>query len=214
MLGWFRKLLPKEDKFFVLFERHAETLKAGAAALDGVLSGSMPIDAGCAEIFAEENRADVIAGEVMLEVGRTFITPFDRGDIEELIGSMDDAIDQMQKTAKAIQLFEVESFASPMQELGKTIVEASQRVGELLPMLRDIKKHAIGIGALAKEIGAIEQRSDELCDRGLKQLFKAQSGGDAMGFIVGAEVYDHLEKVVDRFEDVAKRVSRIVLEHL
>jgi predicted phosphate transport protein (TIGR00153 family) len=214
MLGWFQKLLPKEDKFFVLFERHAQTLQAGAAALDGLLSGATPIGAGCAEIFAEENRADAIAGEVMLEVGRTFITPFDRGDIEELIGSMDDAIDQMQKTAKAIQLFEVERFEPSMQELGKTVVAAAHKVGELLPMLRDIKKHAIGIGALAKEIGAIEERSDRLYDQGLKELFKAHRGTDAMGFIVGAEIYDHLEKVVDRFEDVAKRVSRIVLEHL
>jgi len=214
MLGWFQKLLPKEDKFFVLFERHAQTLQAGAAALDGLLSGATPIEAGCAEIFAEENRADAIAGEVMLEVGRTFITPFDRGDIEELIGSMDDAIDQMQKTAKAIRLFEVESFTPCMQELGKTVVAASQKVGELLPMLRDIKKHAVGIGALAKEIGAIEEHSDQLYDQGLKELFKAHRGTNAMGFIVGAEIYDHLEKVVDRFEDVAKRVSRIVLEHL
>lgn len=214
MLGWFQKLLPKEDKFFVLFERHAQTLQAGAAALDGALSGTTAIAAGCAEIFAEENRADTIAGEVMLEVGRTFITPFDRGDIEELIGSMDDAIDQMQKTAKAIQLFEVERFEPSMQELGKTIVTASHKVGELLPMLRDIKKHAVGIGALAKEIGAIEEHSDRLYDQGLKELFKAHRGSDAMGFIVGAEIYDHLEKVVDRFEDVAKRVSRIVLEHL
>ncbi|WP_332682746.1 DUF47 domain-containing protein [Bosea sp. (in: a-proteobacteria)] len=214
MLGWFQKLLPKEDKFFGLFERHSVTLVAGAKALDQLLSGTVPIEAGCAEIFAQENLADEIAGEVMLETGRTFITPFDRGDIEELIGSMDDAIDQMQKTAKAIRLFEVESFAPRMTELGAVIVQASERVAVLLPMLRDIKKHAIAIGALAKEIGAIEERSDELYDQGLKELFKAHRNADAMGFIVGAEIYDHLEKVVDRFEDVAKRVSRIVLEHL
>ena len=214
MLGWFQKLLPKEDKFFVLFEAHAVTLVAGARALDGLLSGSMTIGTGCAEIFKQEDLADDIAGQVMLETGRTFITPFDRGDIEELIGSMDDAIDQMKKTAKAITLYEVESFEPGMAELGVVIVQASERVALLLPMLRDIKKHAVGIGALAKEIGAIEERSDQLYDQGLKELFKAHRGTDAMGFIVGAEIYDHLEKVVDRLEDVAKRVSRIVLEHL
>jgi predicted phosphate transport protein (TIGR00153 family) len=214
MLGWFQKLLPKEDKFFVLFERHAQTLKAGAAALDGLLSGATPIEAGCAEIFAEENRADAIAGEVMLEVGRTFITPFDRGDIEELIGSMDDAIDQMQKTVKAITLFEVDDFAPCMKELGFVIVQTSERVADLLPMLRDIKKNAVNIGMLAKEIGGMEEKSDELHDQGLKELFKAHRTSDTMAYIVGAEIYDHLEKVVDRFEDVAKRVSRIVLEHL
>ena len=81
-------------------------------------------------------------------------------------------------------------------------------------MLRDIKQHADSIGKLAKEIGAIEERSDELYDQGLKALFKAHRASDTMPFIIGAEIYDHLEKVVDRFEDVAKRVSRIVLEHL
>lgn len=214
MLGWFQKLLPKEPKFFDLFESHSRTLVAGAVALNGLLRGETPVEAGCAEVLFQENRADEIAAEVMLEVGRTFITPFDRGDIEELIGSMDDAIDQMQKTVKAITLFEVASFEPCMKELGAVIVQASERVVVLLPMLRDIKKHAISIGALAKDIRAIEERSDELHDQGLKALFKAHRTSDTMGFIVGAEIYDHLEKVVDRFEDVAKRVSRIVLEHL
>ncbi|KFC73893.1 hypothetical protein FG93_01583 [Bosea sp. LC85] len=214
MLGWFQKLLPKEPKFFDLFESHSRTLVAGAVALNGLLSGEIPVAAGCAEVLTQENRADEIAAEVMLEVGRTFITPFDRGDIEELIGSMDDAIDQMQKTAKAITLFEVASFEPCMKELGAVIVQASERVVVLLPLLRDIKKHAMSIGALAKDIRSIEERSDELYDQGLKELFKAHQTSDTMAFIVGAEIYDHLEKVVDRFEDVAKRVSRIVLEHL
>lgn len=214
MLGWFQKLLPKENKFFDLFESHAATLIAGAVALDGLLAGKVPVREGCAEVLVQENHADEIASKVMLEVGRTFITPFDRGDIEELIGSMDDAIDQMQKTVKAITLFEVEIFAPRMKELGAVIVHASERVAVLLPMLRDIKKHAVSIGSLAKEIGAIEERSDELHNQGLKELFKAHQTADTMPFIVGAEIYDHLEKVVDRFEDVAKRVTRIVLEHL
>jgi len=214
MLGWFQKLLPKETKFFDLFESHAVTLVAGARALEGLLAGTASIAEGSAEVLRQEDRADGIAEQVILEVGRTFITPFDRGDIEELIGSMDDAIDQMQKTVKTITLYEVESFAPRMTELGTVIVQASERVAVLLPMLRDIKRHAASISHLAKEIGAIEERSDELHDQGLKALFKAHRGSDTMPFIVGAEIYDHLEKVVDRLEDVAKRVSRIVLEHL
>jgi uncharacterized protein Yka (UPF0111/DUF47 family) len=214
MLGWFRKLLPREDKFFDLFEAHAATLVAGATALRGLLDGSQSVAAGSAEVLAQENRADEIAGEVMQAVGRTFITPFDRGDIEELIGSMDDAIDQMQKTVKTITLFEVQDFAPCMKELGFVIVQTSERVADLLPMLRDIKKNALNIGMLSREIGAMEEKSDELHDQGLKELFKAHRTSDTMAYIVGAEIYDHLEKVVDRFEDVAKRAGRIVLEHL
>ena len=97
---------------------------------------------------------------------------------------------------------------------GFVIVEAAERLVDLLPMLRNIKKHADAIGLLAREIGRIEERSDELHDQGVKELFKVHRGSDTMAYIVGADIYDHLEKVVDRFEDVAKRVSRIVLEHL
>jgi len=214
MLSWFQKLLPREDKFFDLFELHAATLVAGAEALKGLLNGDLEVAAGSREVLAQEQRADEIAGQVMVAVGRTFITPFDRGDIEELIGSMDDAIDQMQKTVKAIVLFEVETFAPPMKELGFVIVEAAERLVDLLPMLRNIKKHADAIGLLAREIGRIEERSDELHDQGVKELFKVHRGSDTMAYIVGADIYDHLYKVVDRFEYVAKRVIRIVLKHL
>lgn len=214
MLGWFRKLLPREDKFFDLFEMHADTLSSGAEALRGLLDGSLDVETGSREVLAQEQRADEVATEVMNAVGRTFITPFDRGDIEQLIGSMDDAIDQMKKTVKTITLYEVTTFSKEMKDLGFVIVEATQSLAKLLPMLRDIKKHADGITILAREIGRIEEKSDELHVQGLKALFMTHRGGDAMGFIVGAEVFDHLEKVVDRIEDVAKRVSRIVLEHL
>lgn len=214
MLGWFQNLLPKEDKFFDLFELHGATLVAGAKALNGLLAGTVDVPEGSREVLAQEDLADEIANRVMVAVGRTFITPFDRGDIEELIGSMDDAIDQMKKTVKAISLYEVETFAPSMKDLGFSIVEAAERLVDLLPMLRDIKKHSEAIGLLTKEIGRIEEKSDELHVQGLKDLFKTHRAANTMDFIVGAEVYDHLEKVVDRFEDVAKRVSRIVLEHL
>lgn len=214
MLGWFRKLLPREDKFFDLFEAHAATLVAGATALRSLLDGTVSVQQGRIDVLIHENRADEIAADVLQAVGRTFITPFDRGDIEELIGSMDDAIDQMQKTVKTITLFEVHDFAPRMNELGFVIVQAAERVADLLPMLRDIKKNAVNIGMLAREIGVMEEKSDELHDLGLKELFTAHRTSDTMAYIVGAEIYDHLEKVVDRFEDVAKRAGRIVLEHL
>lgn len=214
MLGWFQKLLPKEDKFFDLFEQHATTLVAGAKALRGLLDGSLDVMAGAQEVLVQEQHADDITSEVMMAVGRTFITPFDRGDIEQLIGSMDDAIDQMKKTVKTIKLYEVTRFAPTMVAQGGIVVEAAEQLERLLPLMRNIKKNGEAIGVLAKEIGRIEEKSDELHVQGLKELFKTHRGADAMDFIIGAEVYDHLEKVVDRFEDVAKRASRIVLEHL
>jgi predicted phosphate transport protein (TIGR00153 family) len=214
MLGWFRALLPKEEKFYDLFEQHAATLVAGAAAIQKLLHGEGSVPAQCAEIVTQEQRADDIAGEVMLAVRRTFITPFDRGDIKELISAMDDAIDQMQKTVKAITLFEVHAFEPPMGAMGDVIVQAAQRVADLIPLLRSMNQNSPTINEIAEEIGQIEARSDEIYDQGMKALFEAHRGGNTMAYIVGAEIYDHLEKVVDRFEDVAKCVSGIVIEHL
>lgn len=214
MLGWFQALLPKEEKFYDLFEDHAETLVAGAEALERLLGGQGDAKAEIGRIMAEEERADAIARDVMEAVRRTFITPFDRSDIKSLISSMDDAIDQMRKTVKAIMLFEVSSFEPQMHELGVDAVEAARRVKELVPLLRAMNQNSAATTALVETICAIEERSDETHDRGLKALFAKHRVADPMGYIAGAEIYDHLEKVVDRFEDVAKTISGIVLEHL
>ncbi|QCI66817.1 DUF47 domain-containing protein [Phreatobacter stygius] len=214
MLGWFQALLPKEEKFYDLFEQHAATLVAGAHALEKLLNGQGDIKAEIARIAAEEQRADDIARDVMLAVRRTFITPFDRSDIKSLISSMDDAIDQMRKTGKTITLFEVDRFEPSMQALGVTVVEAAGKVQELVPLLRAMNQNSTRINALVEEIGKIEERSDEIHDQGLKTLFASHRTSDTMAYIVGAEIYDHLEKVVDRCEDVAKTIAGIVIEHL
>ena len=109
MLGWFRKLLPREDRFFDLFERHSRTVVGGAEALEQMLSGN-DIDRWCQKIIDLENEADGITAEVLLAVRRSFITPFDRGDIKDLIQSMDDEIDMMHKVVKMVRLFEQKSF--------------------------------------------------------------------------------------------------------
>jgi uncharacterized protein Yka (UPF0111/DUF47 family) len=214
MLAWFRALMPREERFYDLFEQHARTLVKGADALQSLLSMRGSVVDQCRAIVAEEQRADAIAAEVMLAIRRTFITPFDRGDIEELITAMDDAIDQMHKTAKAITLYEVTAFEPKMTMLGDIIVEAAGQVSVLIPLLRSLNGNAARINVVTAEITCIEERSDQVCEEGLKALFTAHRGGDTMAFIVGSEIYDHLEKVVDRFEDVAKCVSGIVIEHL
>lgn len=118
MLGWFRKLLPREDKFFELFEAHSQTVLGAADALKALLAGEGDAAAHCDRIVALEDRADDITRDVMLAVRRSFITPFDRGDIKDLIQSMDDAIDMMHKTVKTVRLYEQTSFDPGMREMG------------------------------------------------------------------------------------------------
>src|ERR1700732_1767034 len=123
MLGWFQSLMPKEERFFQLFEKHATIVVAGAEALRGLLRGGDNIEACWKEIFLREVEADEVTREVLVAVRRTFITPFDRTDIQDLITSMDDAIDQMNKTAQIITLFEVRSFESQMQQMSEVIAQ-------------------------------------------------------------------------------------------
>jgi predicted phosphate transport protein (TIGR00153 family) len=212
MLGWFRALMPKEERFFELFARHARVTVAGAEALKCMLNGGDDVPRCCKEISARENEADEITREVLTALRRTFITPLDRGDIKDLITSMDDAIDQMNKTAKVIALFELRSFERPMQDMGEIIIKAAKLSMEAVPLLSAIGSQAGRLNALTEEIIRVEEQADQLYDQGRKELFLKQT--NAIAFVIGTEVYDHLEKVVDRFEDVANEISAIVIENV
>jgi predicted phosphate transport protein (TIGR00153 family) len=214
MLGWFQKMMPKEEKFFDFFDRHAAILNEAAIAMKALLAGGDSIPANSALVTKLENDADAVTHEVLLAVRRSFITPFDRSDIRDLITSMDDAIDQMRQTVKTIDLFEIKSFEPEMQQLGDVIVEAAKFTVEAVEALRKMQQNAAKLHVLAGKLTKLEEHSDELHDIGLKKLFKAHAGGNAMAYIAGSEIYAHLEKVVDRFEDVADRVNAIVVEHV
>ncbi len=206
-LRWFRAFLPKEERFFDLFDRHAQTVVQGALALQDMLRGGDETPVFCQRVNQFENDADGITREVLTAVRRTFITPFDRGDIKNLITAMDDAIDQMQQTAKAVVLFEVRTFEPPMREIGTLLVECANLVGRALPLMQSIGNNVAMLTAITEEIGKLEGRIDDLHDIGLKELFLKHRSGNSMDFIVGAEIYKHLEKVSDRFDDVANEIN-------
>ena len=219
MFGWFQALMPKEERFFHLFEKHATIVVAGAEALRGLLRDGKNIESYCRQIFELEAQADDITREVLVAVRRTFITPFDRTDIQSLITSMDDAIDQMNKTAKAVVMFEVHSFEPQMQQMSDIILQGSQLVLEAVPLLSSVGGNAARLNTLTAQIITIEEQADDIYNRGLKALFVANRGGNdshgsAMNFIVGSELYDHLEKVVDRIEDVSNEINAIVIDQL
>jgi uncharacterized protein len=211
---WFQKILPREDKFFDLFERHSETLVAGAEALQRLFQEGGDVARNCQIIIDKENEADLIAREVMQSVRRTFITPFDRSDIQDLIQSMDDAIDQMHQTVKTISLFEFREFDPLMGDITALAVEAAHLTQKAVPLLREIVTNAGAINAYAEAVTHLEGKSDHLYDEGIRKLYHCHKDRDPMGFIIGSQIYEHLEKVLDRFEDVADQVNGIVIEHV
>ena len=214
MLRWFHALMPKEERFFELFARHSEAVLAGAKALRAMLEGGAAVQTNYQIVMDREQDADDVTREVLMAVRRTFITPFDRGNIRDLITSMDNAIGQMQKTAKGIILFDMTEFTSEMKEMADAIVKCAELVKEAVPLMQSINTHAGRLSTLTEQISQLEGRADELHDVGLKTLYRAHVNTNAMAFIVGNEVYDHLEKVVDRFDDVANVLHGIVIEHV
>jgi uncharacterized protein len=213
MLQWFQRLMPRQEKFFPLFERHAEVLVAGARALRDMLKGG-DTSRRCREVMAQELKADDITREVMVAIRTSFITPFDRADIKNLITSMDDAIDQMQQTAKAILLFEMTSFEPEMQAMADAIVDCAELVQRAVPLLASVATNATTLNDLCLQITRIEERADDIHDRGLKRLYQKAKGGDPMEFVRGNEIYGHLEESVDRFDDVANEIQGIVIEQV
>lgn len=214
VMTWLQALMPKEDRFFELFAAHSRTILAGATALRALLDGGDQVPRHCQAIVDHEGAADAITREVLQSMRRTFITPFDRGDIKDLITSMDDAIDEMQQTAKAVTLFEFRTFEPEMRTMGDAILECAGLVQDAIPLLRAIGAEASRIGALCERITEIEGRADDIHNEGLRKLYQAHAKSDAMAFVTGKEIYDHLETVVDCFDDIGNEIQSIVLEQV
>src|SRR5437868_8119502 len=214
MLRWFHALMPKEERFFELFEQHSKVLVAGAEALRALLEGGDAIAQNYQIVMDREQDADNITRDVLIAVRRTFITPFDRSNIKDLITSMDNAIDQMQKTVKSVMIFDMRAFTPQMREMGDAITKCAVLVEQGVPHLRSISSEAQRLSRITEEISQVEGLADDLHDRGLRELYQTHGASNPMAFIAGNEVYDHLEKVVDRFDDVANIIHGIVIEHV
>ena len=214
MFGWFQRLLPQSGDFFALFERHAVTMVGAADALAQLTAGQGDRSAHLRKIRDEEHAADEVIRETLHEVRQTFLTPFDRGAITSLIGAMDDTIDEMNRTASAIELFEVSEFDAEMKQIGVLIQDACRLISEAMPQLRDVERNGRRLHDLTARLVKLEGEVDVLHDTGMRNAFQAQKAkSDPLAFMVKREIYKHLERVADAFEDVANEIDSLVIDH-
>jgi uncharacterized protein len=212
MFAWFQKLLPRTGNFFEQFEAHGLTISTAADALAKLTRGQ---DAAAHIKIIEdaEHAADDIIRDVLQDVRRIFLTPFDRGSITALIGVMDDAIDQMQQTAGAVELYDVTEFTPEMVGMADIIVEASALINKALPLLRDVSGNAGMLHELTARLVKLEGDADKLNFDGLRKAFQTHGKANPTTFVVTNEIYRHLEKVCDKFEDVANQIDGLVIDH-
>ena len=212
MFVWFQRLLPKTGNFFELFEAHATSLVAAADATGRLFQGGAKSADHIREIHERETDAVEIIRTVLKTVRQTFLTPFDRSAITSLIGAMDDAIDEMQAAASAVNLYELTDFQPEMRDMAAIVVDAARLVAEAMPLLRDVSRNGVRLHELTERLVRMEGHADDIHAAGVKKAFQAH-GGDAMAFVVHREVYKHLERIVDAFEDVANEIDGIVIDH-
>jgi uncharacterized protein len=213
MFGWFQRLLPQTGDFFGMFEAHAATLMVAAEALTRLADDDSSTTEQLRIIEQREHEADDIIRDVLRSVRRTFLTPFDRGAITGLIVSMDDAIDEMQAAARAIDLYELQQLQDEMKQMVAVAKESAALTVEVMPLLRDITRNGSRIHELTERLVQLEGVADDIHAIGLKKAFQEFGQTSAIRFVVAREIFKHLERVVDAFEDVANEIDGIVIDH-
>ena len=214
MFGWFQRMLPQSGDFFTMFERHSAACVAAAHALGQLVEGHGDRHSHVVAIRDREHEADEIIREVLGEVRQTFLTPFDRGAIIGLIGAMDDTIDEIQACASAIELYDFTDFEPAMKVMAEKIVSAVELMDRGLPLLRDITRKGRQLHEMTARLVAIEGEVDVIHFDGLKANFaRAQETGDTIRFIVAREIFKHLERISDAFEDVANQIDGLAVDH-
>ncbi|WP_250893738.1 DUF47 family protein [Croceibacterium selenioxidans] len=212
MFGWFQRLLPKTGNFFEMFEAHAAIILAAADATARLLDNPTEPD-HIREINEREHDADELNRTVLQTVRQTFLTPFDRGSIASLISAMDDTVDEMQATANAIGLYEVTAIPQEMKDMVAIIVDAARVTAEAIPLLRDVGRNAGRLHELTERLVRMESHADAIHAAGLKRALREHGASNTLQFVTDREVYKHLERITDAFEDVADEIDGIVIEH-
>jgi predicted phosphate transport protein (TIGR00153 family) len=207
MLG---RLMPREGKFFDLFNAHAERIVEGARELAAMIGTFKDLDAHAQRIDAVERAADKITHECMTLLHKTFITPFDRDQIHQLINTMDDILDLIQDVAESVALYDLRSVTPEARQLAEICQMCCERVKTVVGLLTDVKRSE-AILKCCEEIDRLESDADRVMRSALSKLFREEN--DLKQVMKLRVVYDLLETITDRCEDVANIVEGIVLEN-
>ena len=205
-----RRLLPRDEDFFTLFERHAALTVEGAKQFVTLVSGGQNVRALAARIKEIEHETDVITHTCVERLHTTFITPIDRDDIHRLITRMDDVMDFIESASERIALYDLVEMTDEVRELAKVLVRATEAVARAVTGLRTLKKNQT-ILEHCIEVNRLENEGDEILRNAVATLFR--EGADPLLVMKWKEVYEALENATDRCEDVANIIEGVVLEH-
>jgi predicted phosphate transport protein (TIGR00153 family) len=212
----FGKLLPREGNFFELFNEHGKHIAEGARAFTAMVqyySDPSLRQKYAVDVDAAEKHADRITAEVNRLLHKTFITPIDREQIHGLINAMDDILDLLQDSSEVMSLYDLQSVSEDVLRLTDISAKCCERVQHAVTLLPKLSQPSTAEAALktCEEIDRLESDADRVMRSAMSKLFRDNI--DVRELIKLKAVYEHLESISDRCEDVANIIEGIVLEN-
>jgi predicted phosphate transport protein (TIGR00153 family) len=209
----FSRLMPREGRFFALFDQHAEFVVQGSVTLVELLQDFDDTERRAervARILELEHAADRVTRETVSLLHKTFVTPLDRDDIHQLISHMDDVLDLIQDVTEALQLYDIQRLTPEAVQLAQLLKECCIRVQQAVHQLATLEDSALVL-KLCNEIDSLESQADTVMRTAISKLFRHES--DVRQLIKLETVYQLLESATDQCEDVANIIEGVVLEH-
>jgi uncharacterized protein len=206
----FGRLMPREGRFFDFFSEHADQLVLGARELKALMANVAELPERKRSIEKIEHRADKITQQTMQLLHATFITPLDRDEIHQLITRMDDILDLMEDVSQCMFLYDIHDVTEESRRLADICLVSTEKVKAAVAQLSDLR-NSESILALCKEIDQLESDADHVMRAAMAKLFREEA--DAKRLFKMKEIYQLLESVTDRCQDVANIVEAIVLEN-
>lgn len=204
------QILPVEQRFFDLFEQHARTVRQAADKLRALVENFTDIEGKVAQLTETEHEADFITHEIIDLARRSFTTPFDTEDITLLAGRTDDAVDAMEEAADELVLWQIEHPTPTAVEICRIIANAAMEIEAAVPSLRDPRQFA-RVREHVVEVNRYENDADRIARQALRDLL--QHRDDWFEVTRWKEIYEKLEAVTDRLEDVADVLEGITVKH-
>jgi predicted phosphate transport protein (TIGR00153 family) len=205
-----KRFMPTEGRFFDLFNESAEQIVTGSRELQAMLTELSKLEYHAKNVKDIEHKADEITHRTIELLHKTFITPMDREDIHSLICSMDEILDFMDAAAQRAALFGITRVYPEAAQMAEVCVKSALEVQKAVRSLEDLK-NPDAILKLCVEIHRLENEGDFLLRNAIARLFKEES--DVRELIKQKEIYELLEAVTDRCEEVANIIEGIVLEY-
>jgi len=202
--------IPKEEKFFELFEEGAHNVVKVAQKLKELVDTWKNVEGRVSEITELEHEGDRVTHQIMEQLHRTFVTPFDREDIALLAHSLDDVTDFIHAAADAMLIYKIDQPTQRAKDLADIIVQAAAEVERALPQLRR-RAHLKQVLERCVEINRLENMADRVFRSAVGELFDDST--DIAYVIKWREIYEHMESATDRCEDVANVLEGVALKH-